>query len=498
MGSSQREVRISVGIVLLTCWLHVTVAANVKDATSSQTLIPRDDVKKYYEVMEKMDDKLGDLFGALVDRFGDKDAYTPDQVQYPIGPKKSENDIQYTRDSKRPSEVPRGAYSSDLAHNVLRIHALRTGSKDDLVKALIERYGYIENGVKKDQPWYRAREVRDIEDNGTKIGKVDQVPPRAARRTGFQPIEEGIRRFKIRQSWSDLLYTEDPSLGGTSKPKIDDLVGASFSFSHSFDTDRNNWSAVGALIFPFEWDNPVERNGVPEQVVLAPSISVNRVTNVDPKKEIDELYYRLGAIAKWVGPEGYLDIIQLRGAGIYGTDTENEARLPAYEVEFEPQITWALPNQDNSNNILTKYFKIGYANILVPKEPEHKDELDESVLDYQVRIWLRAEGGDLQQAGTNWNVVKGSFDRIGPSVQLRLNAPTTLRGVSLTALYSYMASLKGRNDHNSLLRIDGTLTLKSDPVSHQKISLNANYTLGGLDFTKQYADTFTLGLSVLF
>jgi hypothetical protein len=469
-------------------------AATKSSPAPTDKMISREDVQKYYEVTEKMDAKQGDLFAKLVDRFGYKDAYTPAEVQFPLGPKKSKDDLPLDKSpKKRELPGPPGAYSSALAHTVLQVHAARTESTDDLVKALIDKYGYVEEGVRKDQVWYIASELRDVEANGAKNQKADVAPPRSVPKEGLQPIVDGIRHFMIRQSWSDLLYSEDPSVGDNARKKIDDLVGASFSYSHNFDSGRNDWSAVGALIFPIEWRNEVERNGIPELVVLAPSVTVNRVTNADPKKETDEMYYRLGGILKWVGPKGLLDTIQLRGAGIYGTDTENEAELPAYEVELEPGVTWL-----GYNDILNKYFKIGYANILIPKKPEHADEVDQSILDYQFRIWMRAEGGDLEQAGTKWNVVQGSFERLGPSMQFRINAPTIWKGVSFTALYSYLPAWDGPDNHNMLLKLDGTLTLSSDPVSRQKISLNADYTRGGLDFTKQDVNTFTLGLSLLF
>jgi hypothetical protein len=483
--------RFTPGFVVL---LVTTVTVFSNPLPSEDTAaIPREDVKVYYKVMQRMDGKVGDLFGKLVTMFGVKDFYTPAEVQWAIGPKKSKEELIYSIEVKRPLPIPRGAISRTDAHSVLRVHAARTESKEDLVKALIEKYGYLDTaGDKQDQLWYLASEIRDVEENGAKKAKILEFPPDPTG-TGFQPVVDGIRHFKIRQSWSDLLYSEDPSLADDAKKKIDDLVGASFSYTHNFDTDRNDWSAVGSVIFPMEWKNAVERNGIPERVVLAPSVSINRVTNADPKKETDEMYYRLGGIAKWIGPEGALDVIQLRGAGVYGTDTENEARLPAYEVELEPQITWL-----GINNTLNDYFKIGFKNVLLSKRAELADGTDDSFLDYQCRVWLRSEGGDLQRAGTKWNVVEGSFVRAGPAMQFRLNAPTIWKGLSFTALYSYLPTFDGPDDHSMLLKLDGTITLSSDPVSRQKISLNANYTRGGLDFTKQEVETFTLGLSVLF
>jgi hypothetical protein len=83
-------------------------------------------------------------------------------------------------------------------------------------------------------------------------------------------------------------------------------------------------------------------------------------------------------------------------------------------------------------------------------------------------------------------------------VQLRINAPELWKGMSFSALYSYLPAQSGPTCHDSLLKLDWTLVLISDPTQHEKLSLNANYTRGGLNFSKQQVDTFTLGLSGLY
>jgi hypothetical protein len=102
------------------------------------------------------------------------------------------------------------------------------------------------------------------------------------------------------------------------------------------------------------------------------------------------------------------------------------------------------------------------------------------------------------QTASGWHAVKGSFERLGPELQLRVNAPTIFRGLSFTANYSYLASLQGPSGHSSLLKLDLTLALFSDPELSQKVSLNFDYTRGGLDFTKQPVNTSTVGLSLLY
>src|SRR5437588_636447 len=119
MGANGR-IRQVTGLVALVIWSASTGFATSSNAGGSgDKLIPRDDVRKYYEVMQKMDEKIGDHIAKLVDRFGDKDAYTPAEIQWPIGAKKSKEDLIYVTNVKRQLPVPHGAYSSQLAHTVL-------------------------------------------------------------------------------------------------------------------------------------------------------------------------------------------------------------------------------------------------------------------------------------------------------------------------------------------------------------------------------------------
>jgi hypothetical protein len=231
----------------------------------------------------------------------------------------------------------------------------------------------------------------------------------------------------------------------------------------------------------------------PIDILLVPSVSIDRVSGTTAKAPVDELYFRLGAFAKWVGPSGWFDTVQLRAAPVFGTDLQFNARLPAYELEVEPGIEWT-----NISPALANYFKIGYKNILIKKEPDSPEQTDDSVLDYQIRAWLHIEGGDLERVGTQWNAVKGSFERMGPELQLRINAPTLFRGASFTAAYSYLPSLQGPKGRDSLVKLDLTFPLYTDAELQQKISLNFDYSRGNLDFTKQDVNTFTAGLSVLY
>lgn len=269
----------------------------------------------------------------------------------------------------------------------------------------------------------------------------------------------GWKSPRIRHDWSDLLYAEDLSQETNQSKAIDDLVGATFSYTYDGKAHTDTWSAIGALILPWEWKaQGAEADLLPERLMLAPSVSLNRVTtNGDPAGETDNLFYRIGLYGEWFGPEGWLDFIQLRGAGVYATDTEHRASLPGFEAELEPRILWP------EGSIANRYFKIGFRNIHWRKYPEKEDGSDQSLLDYQVRVWLHVEGGEVQHAAESWKSTEDSFFRLGPFAQLRVNMPQLFKGFSLSALYAYLPQTDGPREHDSFFSASAALTCTSSP-----------------------------------
>ena len=96
--------------------------------------------------------------------------------------------------------------------------------------------------------------------------------------------------------------------------------------------------------------------------------------------------------------------------------------------------------------------------------------------------------------------MEGDFLRLGPSVQLRVNAPRLLvgRDVSLTALYSRLYAQEGPKDHGSYFKATAAWNLYKNEYNGSRISLNVNYQKGDLDFTKDEVDSLTVGLGFLF
>jgi hypothetical protein len=485
--------------------------------------ISKEDAETFFRVLRRMDPKVGDLAKTLEKRSPGKKVYSPEEIEAVVSPG-SKGKFK-PKPEPRDEDRPPGAFTAAEAETAVTVNdqmnpkftkaevlanlrkEFADKSKDDVLKALAETKPAYDDPVAAlhakygKNTWYRAREINDIRDNGSGATPftIPEEPLPATK--GWDVVWESLKHPKIRQSWTDVLDTEDPSANGVSK--IGDLVGASFSYANNRKEDSETWSVLGAMIFPMEWRNAKASLLTPNSFAFVPSVTMNRVTtNRDPANETDHVYYRAGLFANWVHTYGE---VELRGAGVFGTDSAHRASLPAFEVELEPRFHW-IPKMTAENaanaqaTFATKYFKLGYRNVIIQKEPELADQTDNSLLDYQLRVFLHAEGGELQHAGKNWNVAEDTFLRLGPTVQLRLNMPRLILGkdFSLSASYSYLATIEGTTEHNDFLSIDATWALYNDPSLNHRISLNAKYLKGGLDFTKEEVDALTIGLSVLF
>lgn len=490
-----------------------------------------EDVRFFFETTEKMDPSKHGLWEKLREWRGDLPEYQKKDVMAVLGivPKMAAP----TPDNSK----FRGAsnvMSANEAARYIRLSGVLSLSKKteaqlladyreqfkNMSKEEVEEYFAKQNASAPPQPGdlskkykngpYPYSEVHEYALNGQKPvmedAPVTSVPPP----TGFwAPIEHGFLHPLIRKSWSDVLSSDDPSQDASSaKQKTSDLVGATFSFADDTDSHTQTWNAVGALILPFDFRFAPSSTSPLTELVLAPSVSVNRISTDPPAKtDTDQLFFRLGLFTDL---ETHGVGIQLRTAFVYGTDTEFGMSMPAFEADIEPQFSW---NPTNPPSVATRYFKIGYRNILIPfvsgkPDPTNisrPDPNDNSLLDYQLRLYAHAEGGDLQRSGSTLTTTTGTFFRVGPAAQLRVNAPHAVfnHPLSFTGSYEYLPSIEGVSDKNYLLTLDLTLGLiplnpANSTALQQKLSLNFDFTDGALDFTKQEVKKFTVGLSILY
>lgn len=453
-----------------------------------EPVFTRDELKKHFALEQKLNPKKGDIYEKLVEMYPGQRTFTRSEVQAAIDPTIKIERSYKAKPTGRTTDVPIDAFSAAEVKTRFDLLARHDQANEGLMKDLVDKYGT--------QPWYTAAELRDVETNRAKPAKVSDFPlppdpvalARLKAETRKRSLLEDFETPRLRKDWRDVLYDEDPSQRLNEDKKLGDLVGATFSFAWNGKAKSETWTAVGALIMP--WAHRFKLSGglVPAQLAFAPSVSINRLsTNGDPAKESDSVLYRAGGYAEWNFRTPQPTGIQLRAAAVSVSDTSNEAGLSGYEVELEPR--WQNP-----------FFPLGYKKILIDKEPLKEDRSDISVLEYQLRAWARLEGGDVQDIGDAWLPSTDSFLRIGPAIQLQINAPRLVfgRDASLTAFYSYMAVTDGPRERDSFFRVTGVLNLIKDEASHRKVSLNIDYQNGGLEFTKEEVETLVIGIGILF
>jgi hypothetical protein len=309
----------------------------------------------------------------------------------------------------------------------------------------------------------------------------------------------------IRNGWIDLF---DNGLAGNADTTAGKAQGATFSYSHDGSSGHDSWSAVGAVGYVI---SSVPKYRTSDEGLhfggwtAAPVVAVNKV-QAAATNSVDHLYFALPLSASWLyskeeallDPHNFVANVQLRAGFVYDTDTSFHARLPGGIFEFEPQFLWTSGSHDSA----FPWLSLGWNNFI--GDLEH----GKRAVKFQVRTWLHLEGGDIQESGTTWNVVKGSFLRIGPEVRGQVAIPA-LNGLSISAEYDYLPTVSGPAGKNYLYKFNGSLPLIGNPSSATEASgtaakaltslaLTVDYSKGGLILSKQPVDLLTVGLSILY
>lgn len=475
-----RPLRVLAAIVCLFWWLPSSIVA-----ASNLRTFTRDELKAYFATHSKLFPDDGNIYRKLITAFPGKEIFTADEVAAVTEPKTSQ-EFKYEEniEKNRTPEIPVDGFSPDMVTSEFTAFKKHHPEAGNLWAILIAKYGR--------QPWYHGYEIRDVEVNGEANKKMTKYRPAD---DPVAPIVQdildrpGFKGLRIRQSWRDVLYDEDRTQKDKQAVALGDLVGATLSYAREGKADTDTWTAIGAVILPWEKNFPLSQKLSLRRLAFAPSLSVNRVaTNAsDASGESDSVLFRLA---------GYADVqlaprpsrgIEIRAAAVFATDTGFEARLPGFELDLEPRANFA-------------DFPIGYKKVWIPKAQLKDDHSDNSLFDTQLRLWLHFEGGKVQDAGETWDNTKGSFCRLGPALQLQAEWPKLLfgRSLSITALGSYFASISGSSDRNSYFKIATVYDLFKDAERNQKVSLNLTYEKGGLNLTKESVDNITVGLGILF
>jgi hypothetical protein len=488
-------------LLLAGSFLALTIAGAVaQDAT-----IPENELRTFSEWQHDLTpnetatvlDKIRSMWGP--------GPYSQAQITAALNQQTKADKVYHPVDNSRPSKKPFGAPSHDEAVQQLDFFE-KTLPKSSLDKLL--SYAAA-NGEKKTvpqlrdalyahfghQPWYKLTELSEVESNGLSPAKhavewPDDDPIRAEiERAGVRiksPAED-FKGLKIRQDWRDVLYEEDSSVPESGKA-LKDLVGATVSYVRNNAKGSDTWSSIGTLLLPWEHDFPLTVGLTPSRLAIAPSFGINRVdTNGDPTGESDSVWFRLGVYGEWYLSPSPPAKLQIRLAGVYATNTGFDVAATGFEMDLEPR--WQDPS-----------FPLGYKKVLIQRDPNPGDPAGWSALDFQLRAWLHLEGGRAHDNVKTWDIAKGPFFRLGPTIQFQLNAPKMAfgRDASLTAVYSFIPAVKGTHEHESYLKLTAVYDLVKDDTHNRKISMNLQYEKGGLNFTKDDVDSVTVGLGILY
>lgn len=479
-------------------------------AQPKAAVFTKEELKQYFALEGKLDaDKRGH-YRKLLEMFPKQETFTAAEVTAVTNPKTTGPRTYDIEDYEQKGSAPLDTFTPGVAKAHFALIERRDPKKKSLYKALLEKY--------RQQDWYTAEQLRDVEGNGAEPEEIpkkraflDPVAEAVTRGSANEyQAHEGFRSPKIRHDWGDVLYDEDPSQISNMPKQIGDLVGAQLSYTHDGKANSDTWSAQGALILPYVRHYESTGHFGLTAFAAAPSVTVNRIsTNGDPAVEADTVFYRLGVYMDFFGlmqgprpdPTGNAAAnalakvdslgdaygVQVRAAGVYVSDFQNEAGLRGYEADIEPR--W-----------LNKVIPLGYRNVIIRKEPLKPDGTDDSILECQLRAWLHMEGGQVQDVGPAWIQTAESFFRLGPVVEFKLLMPALPgdRALSLTALYSYLSAVSGPTEREWYFRSTLAYDLYRRPDLNHKVSINIDYQRGGLNFTKEEVDTLTIGLGILF
>src|SRR5690348_17027791 len=206
------------------------------------------ELQEYSKIQKKLYPKKPDIYETVVKMFGNNPTYTADQITAATDPSVK---VPFNYDQRRNQNregLPIDSFSKQQAKEILAAYQRLHPKATNLWGALVANYG--------DKPWYRADELRDVEENGKGGRKMEgERPP-------DDPVEQQIMAAemrpktlsdeigfpRIRQSWRDVLYDDDRSRKDNETKALKDLVGASFSYAHDGKAKMDTWTINGAVL----------------------------------------------------------------------------------------------------------------------------------------------------------------------------------------------------------------------------------------------------------
>jgi hypothetical protein len=303
----------------------------------------------------------------------------------------------------------------------------------------------------------------------------DKVAGNGLRLFNNQPF-----KLLIRRTYNEVTATEDRT---AADPKGDyrKTEGAQFAYSHDYLTHGDQWSAIASLITPFDLvsntDQPAPYHGLDlQRLQFVPSISINKVANdFDATKDVDELTFRAGMFAQWLGVAGPIRLLNLIGNATYVRDTGfHRGGIVAGEIDLEP-LTNLAGNR-------TFYRLLGQPN---------DTKRENAVLEFNWRGRLHSEFGTHTASSGPTN---NDFFRVGPIIALKLD-PFFLQRLTASIDYGYLVGLNGapNNSHHLFAKI-GLILDRSPETDH--LTLNATYEDGDTPLVQTRVKTFLISVGI--
>ena len=293
----------------------------------------------------------------------------------------------------------------------------------------------------------------------------------------------------LRSSVEDVLASEDVT-GASDIASTKKLTGAKFSYTRKFRSNIDSWSADGAVLFPFGYENPQGVGSTPvlTSAYVLPSMTFKRVTGGD-KDDANSLAFRLGMAWTWsgggIGTKGYRiftgydpsnnqypatsysQTLSLNAA--LETDFGGRRKIPAVELKWIPAF-----DLDLAPGVP---LAIGHFRTLLN---------DKLKLDYRLEFSFQAEAGrrleDEEDPKRDF-----TFFRAGPKAGITLD-PFLHKDVRIGATYQWLNAFVGPREKQHHVTAFAQYRL-SDAVH-----LSLDYEEGGTDLSKKPIKQLTLGL----
>jgi hypothetical protein len=353
-----------------------------------------------------------------------------------------------------------------------------SASLEDELQALYARYGResVVGKVARDNPG-KAPPAQTAATDGA-LAPLE--PDQDSKAKGLQLFSGQPFKLLIRRTYNEVTSDEDRTV---SSPKDSDRTteGAQFAYSHDYLKHGDQWSAIGSVIASFElinrYDKPAAQHGLElELFQFVPSVSLNRVTNdFDSSNHVDELTFRAGVFAQWLGIAGPLRLLNFIGNATYVRDSGfHRGGIIAGEVDLEP-----LTNLPGNRTFYRVFGQPG------------DTKRETAVLELKWRGRLHSEfGAHTASSGPD----DESFFRIGPSVALTLD-PFFLQRLTASVDYGYLVGFGGgpANSHHLLAKV-GLILDRSTETNH--FTLNATYEDGDTPLVENRVRTFLVTLGI--